>query len=101
MKQWPLLCSYAAIIYCCDTQKPVISLCSCPTQKHGIVLGPDLTTNREKVEMVTERSASRDPAYQLAQDSKTSPTEGGNIMLGKHHYGTNIAICCNHLLLTS
>ncbi|XP_035606233.1 leucine-rich repeat flightless-interacting protein 2-like isoform X3 [Oncorhynchus keta] len=50
-------------------------------KKHGIVLGPDLTTNREKVEMVTERSASRDPAYQLAQDSKTSPTEGGNIML--------------------
>ncbi|XP_070999495.1 leucine-rich repeat flightless-interacting protein 1-like isoform X2 [Oncorhynchus clarkii lewisi] len=52
-------------------------------KKHGIVLGPDLTTNREKVEMVTERSASRDPAYQLAQDSKTSPTEGGNIMLGR------------------
>ncbi|XP_029487045.2 leucine-rich repeat flightless-interacting protein 2-like isoform X4 [Oncorhynchus nerka] len=50
-------------------------------KKHGIVLGPDLTTNRENVEMVTERSASRDPAYQLAQDSKTSPTEGGNIML--------------------
>ncbi|XP_029487018.2 leucine-rich repeat flightless-interacting protein 1-like isoform X1 [Oncorhynchus nerka] len=52
-------------------------------KKHGIVLGPDLTTNRENVEMVTERSASRDPAYQLAQDSKTSPTEGGNIMLGR------------------
>ncbi|XP_038862603.1 leucine-rich repeat flightless-interacting protein 2-like isoform X2 [Salvelinus namaycush] len=49
--------------------------------KHGIVLGPDLTTNGEKVEVVTERSASRDPASQLAQDSQTSPTEGGNIML--------------------
>uniref|UniRef100_A0A4W5NPP4 Leucine rich repeat (in FLII) interacting protein 1a n=1 Tax=Hucho hucho TaxID=62062 RepID=A0A4W5NPP4_9TELE len=51
--------------------------------KHGIVLGPDLTTNGEKVEVVTERSASRDPASQLAQDSQTSPTEGGNIMLGR------------------
>ncbi|XP_038862604.1 leucine-rich repeat flightless-interacting protein 2-like isoform X3 [Salvelinus namaycush] len=50
-------------------------------KKHGIVLGPDLTTNGEKVEVVTERSASRDPASQLAQDSQTSPTEGGNIML--------------------
>uniref|UniRef100_A0A8C8LTL7 Uncharacterized protein n=1 Tax=Oncorhynchus tshawytscha TaxID=74940 RepID=A0A8C8LTL7_ONCTS len=49
--------------------------------KHGIVLGPNLTTNGEKVEMVTERSASRDPASQLAQDSHTSPTERGNIML--------------------
>ncbi|XP_055735007.1 leucine-rich repeat flightless-interacting protein 1 isoform X2 [Salvelinus fontinalis] len=52
-------------------------------KKHGIVLGPDLTTNGEKVEVVTERSASRDPASQLAQDSQTSPTEGGNIMLGR------------------
>ncbi|XP_042171073.1 leucine-rich repeat flightless-interacting protein 1 isoform X3 [Oncorhynchus tshawytscha] len=51
--------------------------------KHGIVLGPNLTTNGEKVEMVTERSASRDPASQLAQDSHTSPTERGNIMLGR------------------
>ncbi|XP_042171080.1 leucine-rich repeat flightless-interacting protein 2 isoform X4 [Oncorhynchus tshawytscha] len=50
-------------------------------KKHGIVLGPNLTTNGEKVEMVTERSASRDPASQLAQDSHTSPTERGNIML--------------------
>ncbi|KAM9447946.1 leucine-rich repeat flightless-interacting protein 2-like isoform 7-T7 [Salvelinus alpinus] len=49
--------------------------------KHGIVLGPDLTTNGEKVAVVTERSASRDPASQLAQDGQTSPTEGGNIML--------------------
>ncbi|XP_042171052.1 leucine-rich repeat flightless-interacting protein 1 isoform X1 [Oncorhynchus tshawytscha] len=52
-------------------------------KKHGIVLGPNLTTNGEKVEMVTERSASRDPASQLAQDSHTSPTERGNIMLGR------------------
>ncbi|KAM9447943.1 leucine-rich repeat flightless-interacting protein 2-like isoform 4-T4 [Salvelinus alpinus] len=50
-------------------------------KKHGIVLGPDLTTNGEKVAVVTERSASRDPASQLAQDGQTSPTEGGNIML--------------------
>ncbi|XP_023856662.1 leucine-rich repeat flightless-interacting protein 1 isoform X2 [Salvelinus sp. IW2-2015] len=52
-------------------------------KKHGIVLGPDLTTNGEKVAVVTERSASRDPASQLAQDGQTSPTEGGNIMLGR------------------
>ncbi|KAK6310212.1 hypothetical protein J4Q44_G00200930 [Coregonus suidteri] len=52
-------------------------------KKHGIVLGPDLTTNGEKVKVGTERSTSRDPASQLAQDSQTSPTEGGNIMLGR------------------
>uniref|UniRef100_A0A673Y5H4 Leucine-rich repeat flightless-interacting protein 2-like n=1 Tax=Salmo trutta TaxID=8032 RepID=A0A673Y5H4_SALTR len=54
-------------------------------KKHGIVLGTDLTTNGEKVEVVTER-----PASQLAQVSQISPKEGGNIMLGKHHYWTNI-----------
>lgn len=97
MQQWPLKqgLSIAAIIYCCETQKHIISLCSCPTQKHGIVLGTDLTTNGEKVEVVTER-----PVSQLAQVSQISPKEGGNIMLGKHHYWTNIAICY-HLLLTS
>ncbi|XP_029566695.1 leucine-rich repeat flightless-interacting protein 1 isoform X3 [Salmo trutta] len=46
--------------------------------KHGIVLGTDLTTNGEKVEVVTER-----PASQLAQVSQISPKEGGNIMLGR------------------
>uniref|UniRef100_A0A673Y5S8 Leucine-rich repeat flightless-interacting protein 2-like n=1 Tax=Salmo trutta TaxID=8032 RepID=A0A673Y5S8_SALTR len=45
-------------------------------KKHGIVLGTDLTTNGEKVEVVTER-----PASQLAQVSQISPKEGGNIML--------------------
>eukprot|EP00063_Salmo_salar_P053600 XP_014028435.1 PREDICTED: leucine-rich repeat flightless-interacting protein 1-like isoform X2 [Salmo salar] len=47
-------------------------------KKHGIVLGTDLTTNGEKVEVVTER-----PASQLAQVSQISPKEGGNIMLGR------------------
>uniref|UniRef100_A0A4W5K050 Leucine rich repeat (in FLII) interacting protein 1a n=1 Tax=Hucho hucho TaxID=62062 RepID=A0A4W5K050_9TELE len=49
--------------------------------KHGIVLRPDLTANGETLELGTEGSASGDPASQLAQDSQTSPMEGGNSML--------------------
>ncbi|XP_070978792.1 leucine-rich repeat flightless-interacting protein 2-like isoform X16 [Oncorhynchus clarkii lewisi] len=49
--------------------------------KHGIVLRPDLTANGETLELGTEGSASGDPASQLAQDSQTSPLEGGNSML--------------------
>ncbi|CDQ71237.1 unnamed protein product [Oncorhynchus mykiss] len=49
-------------------------------KKHGIVLTPDLTANGE---LGTEGSASGDPASQLAQDSQTSPLEGGNSMLGR------------------
>uniref|UniRef100_A0A4W5K0H0 Leucine rich repeat (in FLII) interacting protein 1a n=1 Tax=Hucho hucho TaxID=62062 RepID=A0A4W5K0H0_9TELE len=51
--------------------------------KHGIVLRPDLTANGETLELGTEGSASGDPASQLAQDSQTSPMEGGNSMLGR------------------
>nr|XP_029516621.1 uncharacterized protein LOC115129292 isoform X16 [Oncorhynchus nerka] len=51
--------------------------------KHGIVLRPDLTANGEMLELGTEGSASGDPASQLAQDSQTSPMEGGNSMLGR------------------
>ncbi|XP_064831776.1 leucine-rich repeat flightless-interacting protein 2-like isoform X13 [Oncorhynchus masou masou] len=50
-------------------------------KKHGIVLRPDLTANGETLELGTEGSASGDPASQLAQDSQTSPLEGGNSML--------------------
>ncbi|XP_064881216.1 leucine-rich repeat flightless-interacting protein 2-like isoform X17 [Oncorhynchus nerka] len=50
-------------------------------KKHGIVLRPDLTANGEMLELGTEGSASGDPASQLAQDSQTSPMEGGNSML--------------------
>uniref|UniRef100_A0A8C7T133 Leucine-rich repeat flightless-interacting protein 2-like n=1 Tax=Oncorhynchus mykiss TaxID=8022 RepID=A0A8C7T133_ONCMY len=50
-------------------------------KKHGIVLTPDLTANGEMLELGTEGSASGDPASQLAQDSQTSPLEGGNSML--------------------
>uniref|UniRef100_A0A4W5JP07 Leucine rich repeat (in FLII) interacting protein 1a n=1 Tax=Hucho hucho TaxID=62062 RepID=A0A4W5JP07_9TELE len=50
-------------------------------KKHGIVLRPDLTANGETLELGTEGSASGDPASQLAQDSQTSPMEGGNSML--------------------
>uniref|UniRef100_A0A8C7W626 Leucine-rich repeat flightless-interacting protein 1 n=1 Tax=Oncorhynchus mykiss TaxID=8022 RepID=A0A8C7W626_ONCMY len=52
-------------------------------KKHGIVLTPDLTANGEMLELGTEGSASGDPASQLAQDSQTSPLEGGNSMLGR------------------
>nr|XP_029516407.1 uncharacterized protein LOC115129292 isoform X13 [Oncorhynchus nerka] len=52
-------------------------------KKHGIVLRPDLTANGEMLELGTEGSASGDPASQLAQDSQTSPMEGGNSMLGR------------------
>ncbi|XP_070978778.1 enolase-phosphatase E1-like isoform X3 [Oncorhynchus clarkii lewisi] len=52
-------------------------------KKHGIVLRPDLTANGETLELGTEGSASGDPASQLAQDSQTSPLEGGNSMLGR------------------
>ncbi|XP_019910337.3 uncharacterized protein lrrfip1a isoform X17 [Esox lucius] len=51
--------------------------------KHGIVLGPDLTTNGETLEVGTEGSVSGDSAPQLAQDSQMPPTEGGNGMLGR------------------
>uniref|UniRef100_A0A3P8ZTK8 Leucine-rich repeat flightless-interacting protein 2-like n=1 Tax=Esox lucius TaxID=8010 RepID=A0A3P8ZTK8_ESOLU len=50
-------------------------------KKHGIVLGPDLTTNGETLEVGTEGSVSGDSAPQLAQDSQMPPTEGGNGML--------------------
>ncbi|XP_071398920.1 dentin sialophosphoprotein [Centroberyx affinis] len=49
--------------------------------KHGIVLGPDLNVNGDVVEAETEGSSSGEPATHLAQESKTSPTEG-NSMLG-------------------
>ncbi|XP_019910326.3 uncharacterized protein lrrfip1a isoform X5 [Esox lucius] len=52
-------------------------------KKHGIVLGPDLTTNGETLEVGTEGSVSGDSAPQLAQDSQMPPTEGGNGMLGR------------------
>ncbi|XP_076012216.1 uncharacterized protein lrrfip1a isoform X2 [Genypterus blacodes] len=49
--------------------------------KHGIVLGPDLSINGEIVEAEGEGSSSGDPAARTAQVSQTSPTEG-NSMLG-------------------
>ncbi|XP_046903362.1 uncharacterized protein lrrfip1a isoform X9 [Hypomesus transpacificus] len=49
--------------------------------KHGIVLGPDLTTNGESVESASEGSLGVDPASRLAQDPHT-PSEG-NSVLGK------------------
>ncbi|KAL0964064.1 hypothetical protein UPYG_G00317870 [Umbra pygmaea] len=52
-------------------------------KKHGIVLGPDLTTNGDILDAGTEGSASRDPASQLAQDSQMPPMEGSNSMLGR------------------
>ncbi|XP_046903357.1 leucine-rich repeat flightless-interacting protein 1 isoform X4 [Hypomesus transpacificus] len=50
-------------------------------KKHGIVLGPDLTTNGESVESASEGSLGVDPASRLAQDPHT-PSEG-NSVLGK------------------
>ncbi|XP_062312387.1 A-kinase anchor protein 12 isoform X3 [Osmerus eperlanus] len=50
-------------------------------KKHGIVLGPDLTTNGESVEAASEGSQGVDPASRLAQDPHT-PSEG-NSVLGK------------------
>ncbi|XP_067085496.1 leucine-rich repeat flightless-interacting protein 1 isoform X1 [Osmerus mordax] len=51
-------------------------------KKHGIVLGPDLTTNGESVEAASEGSQGVDPASRLAQDPHT-PSEG-NSVLGKN-----------------
>uniref|UniRef100_A0A4W5K067 Leucine rich repeat (in FLII) interacting protein 1a n=1 Tax=Hucho hucho TaxID=62062 RepID=A0A4W5K067_9TELE len=59
-------------------------------KKHGIVLRPDLTANGETLELGTEGSASGDPASQLAQDSQTSPMEGGNSMLEQKKQGNEI-----------
>ncbi|XP_013121675.1 clumping factor A isoform X11 [Oreochromis niloticus] len=49
--------------------------------KHGIVLGPDLSINGDVDVAETDESPSADPASQPAQDSQTTPAEG-NGMLG-------------------
>ncbi|XP_062312396.1 leucine-rich repeat flightless-interacting protein 2 isoform X12 [Osmerus eperlanus] len=48
-------------------------------KKHGIVLGPDLTTNGESVEAASEGSQGVDPASRLAQDPHT-PSEGNSVL---------------------
>ncbi|XP_046903372.1 leucine-rich repeat flightless-interacting protein 2 isoform X18 [Hypomesus transpacificus] len=48
-------------------------------KKHGIVLGPDLTTNGESVESASEGSLGVDPASRLAQDPHT-PSEGNSVL---------------------
>uniref|UniRef100_A0A668T1U9 Leucine rich repeat (in FLII) interacting protein 1a n=1 Tax=Oreochromis aureus TaxID=47969 RepID=A0A668T1U9_OREAU len=49
--------------------------------KHGIVLGPDLSINGDVDVAEADESPSADPASQPAQDSQTTPAEG-NGMLG-------------------
>nr|XP_033966213.1 leucine-rich repeat flightless-interacting protein 1 [Pseudochaenichthys georgianus] len=49
--------------------------------KHGIVLGPDLSINRAVGETEADGTPGADPASPLAQDCQTPPTEG-NSMLG-------------------
>lgn len=55
-------------------------------QKHGIVLGPDLSINGDVDVAEADESSSVDPASQPAQESQTTPAEG-NSMLGKTHCG--------------
>ncbi|XP_014194719.1 myb-like protein X isoform X5 [Haplochromis burtoni] len=49
--------------------------------KHGIVLGPDLSINGDVDVAEADESSSVDPASQPAQESQTTPAEG-NSMLG-------------------
>ncbi|XP_013121679.1 leucine-rich repeat flightless-interacting protein 2 isoform X18 [Oreochromis niloticus] len=48
--------------------------------KHGIVLGPDLSINGDVDVAETDESPSADPASQPAQDSQTTPAEGNGML---------------------
>lgn len=56
-------------------------MCLYFVQKHGIVLGPDLTVNGDIVDLATDGSS--EPGSRLGPDSQVSPTEGNSSMLGK------------------
>ncbi|XP_031581910.1 leucine-rich repeat flightless-interacting protein 2 isoform X11 [Oreochromis aureus] len=48
--------------------------------KHGIVLGPDLSINGDVDVAEADESPSADPASQPAQDSQTTPAEGNGML---------------------